>query len=57
MIRIAGTAGLGEDGTVVSDDVVEQMRRALQIMEAAVGFIDPRILVEIEAEAIVDPAQ
>ncbi len=103
VIRIAGTAGLGEDGTVVSDDVVEQMRRALQIMEEAladlggtfkdvimtriyvadvrniesvavihgeafrdirpassivtVGFIDPRILVEIEAEAVVGPAQ
>ncbi|MBI2323583.1 MAG: RidA family protein [Chloroflexi bacterium] len=103
VIRIAGTAGLGEDGTVVSDDVVEQMRRALQIMEEAladlggtfedvimtrlyvadvrdiervavihgetfrgirpastivqVGFIDPRILVEIEAEAVIDPAQ
>lgn len=103
VIRIAGTAGLGEDGTVVSDDVVEQMRRALQIMEEAlvdlggtledvimtrtyvadvrdienvavihgeafrdirpastivtVGFIDPRILVEIEAEAVVDPAR
>lgn len=103
VIRIAGTAGLGEDGIVVSDDVVEQMRRALQIMEEAladlggtfqdvimtrtyvadvrdiervavihgeafrdirpastivkVGFIDPRILVEIEAEAVLDPAQ
>jgi enamine deaminase RidA (YjgF/YER057c/UK114 family) len=98
VIRIAGTAGLGEDGSVVSDDAVEQMRRALQIMGEAlkdlgasyedvvmtriyvadtrdiesvavihgevfreirpassivkVGFIDPRILVEIEAEAI-----
>ncbi len=50
VIRIAGTAGLGEDGMVVSDDVVEQMRRALQI-------IDPRILVEIEAEAVIDPAK
>jgi len=103
VIRIAGTAGLGEGGTVVSDDVVEQMRRALQIMKEAladlggtfedvimtrlyvaddrdiesvaiihgetfrdirpastivtVGFIDPRILVEIEAEAVIGPAQ
>lgn len=97
-IRVAGTAGLGEDGNVVSDDVVEQMRRALDILKAAiedlggslgdvvmtriyvsdvrdiervavvhgdvfrdirpassilkVEFIDPRILVEIEAEAL-----
>ncbi len=98
VIRIAGTAGLGEDGNVVSDDVAEQTRRALQIVEESlaalggklrdvvmtriyvsdtsdiervavihgeafrdirpatsivkVGFIDPRILVEIEAEAV-----
>jgi len=98
LIRIAGTAGLGEDGNVVSDDVVEQARRALEIIGNAlkdlgavfedvimtriyvadvrdidsvavvhgevfrdirpatsilkVGFIDPRILVEIEAEAV-----
>lgn len=102
-IRIAGTAGLAEDGTVVSDDVVEQTRRALEIIGTAlgalggsfenvimtriyvanehdienvavihgevfrdirpastivkVGFIDPKILVEIEAEAVLDPAQ
>ncbi|MBI2774139.1 MAG: RidA family protein [Chloroflexi bacterium] len=99
VIRIAGTAGLNENGQVVSDDVTEQTRRALEIMGSAleelggsfadvimtriyvkderdidsvavihgdvfreirpatsvlkVGFIDPRILVEIEAEAIV----
>ena len=98
VIRIAGTAGLNEDGQVVSDDVVDQMRRALEIIKAAlddlggslgdvimtriyvrevqdidrvavvhgevfrdirpattivkVDFIDPRILVEIEAEAV-----
>ncbi|MDE3111385.1 MAG: RidA family protein [Chloroflexota bacterium] len=98
VIRIAGTAGLGEDGNVVSDDVAEQTRRALEIVEESlaalggklsdvvmtrvyvsdtsdiervavihgeafrdirpassivkVGFIDPRILVEIEAEAV-----
>lgn len=97
-IRVAGTAGLNDDGQVVSDDVVEQMRRALEIVRAAiedlggtldnvimtrvfvsdvrnidsvavihgdvfreirpatsivkVEFIDPRILVEVEAEAI-----
>ena len=32
VIRVAGTAGLGENGQVVSDDVVEQARRALEIM-------------------------
>ncbi len=102
VIRIAGTAGLGEDGTVVADDVVEQMRRALQIVGealAALGsrfedvimtrvyvadvkdaehiavvhgevfrdirpatsivkteFVDPRILVEIEVEALAGSA-
>ncbi len=35
LIRIAGTAGLGEDGNVVSDDVAEQTKRALQIVEQA----------------------
>ncbi|MDO8506139.1 MAG: Rid family hydrolase [Candidatus Limnocylindria bacterium] len=98
VIRVAGTAGLREDGQVVSDDVVEQMRAALAIVRSAiedlggsledvimtrvyvsdvhnidsvavvhgevfseirpattivrVEFIDPRILVEIEAEAV-----
>ena len=28
-VRVAGTAGIGEDGSVVSDDVVEQMRAAI----------------------------
>ena len=98
VIRVAGTAGLGEDGNPVSDDVVEQMRRALSLVQAAiedlgghiedvimtriyvsdvrsiervapihgdffrdirpattivrVDFIDPKILVEVEAEAV-----
>jgi enamine deaminase RidA (YjgF/YER057c/UK114 family) len=98
VIRVAGTAGLNEAGQVVSDDVVEQMRRALEIVREAiedlggtlddvimtrifvsdvrsidsvavihgdvfreirpassivkVEFIDPRILVEVEAEAV-----
>ena len=97
-IRVAGTAGLGENGQVVSDDVVEQTRRALDIVKNAieelggalddvimtrvfvsearnidrvavahgeffrevrpattivrVDFIDPKILVEIEVEAV-----
>ncbi len=98
VVRIAGTAGLDENGQVVSDDVVDQMRRALEIIKGAledlgsslgdvimtriyvrdvqdidrvavvhgdvfrdirpattivkVEFIDQRILVEIEAEAV-----
>jgi enamine deaminase RidA (YjgF/YER057c/UK114 family) len=98
IIRVAGTAGLGDDGQVVSGDVVDQSRRALEIIKAAledlgaslgevimtrvyvrdthdidrvavihgevfrdirpattivkVDFIDPKILVEIEAEAV-----
>jgi len=98
VIRVAGTAGLGEDGQVVSSDVVDQARRAIELIKAAledlgaslgevimtriyvrnthdidrvavihgevfrdirpattivkVDFIDPKILVEIEAEAV-----
>ena len=98
VIRVAGTAGLEENGDVVSDDVVEQARRALERMKTAledlgasfddvimtrvyvrevqdidrvavvhgeifrdirpattivkVEFINPKILVEIEAEAV-----
>ena len=35
VVRIAGTAGLDENGQVVSDDVVDQMRRALEIIKGA----------------------
>ena len=98
VVRVSGTAGIGSDGAVVSDDVVEQMRAALQTMKEAlaelgcgmndvimtrvyvrnatdiqsvavvhgetfrdirpastivkVDFIDPKILVEIEGEAV-----
>jgi len=98
VVRVSGTAGIGPDGKVVSDDVVEQMRAALETMKEAlaelgcnmndvimtrvyvqhardiqsvavvhgetfrdirpastivqVDFIDPKILVEIEAEAV-----
>jgi enamine deaminase RidA (YjgF/YER057c/UK114 family) len=98
VVRISGTAGIGPDGNVVSDDVVEQMRAALETMKEAleelgckmndvimtrvyvrnasdiqsvavvhgetfrdirpastivkVDFIDPKILVEIEGEAV-----
>ena len=50
-IRVAGTAGLDEDGQVVSDDVVEQMRRALDIVRKAIeelgGGIDDVIMTRI----------
>jgi enamine deaminase RidA (YjgF/YER057c/UK114 family) len=98
VVRVAGTAGLNDDGQVVSSDVVDQMRRALEIIKDSledlgsslgevimtriyvhdvhdidrvavihgevfrdirpattivrVDFIDERILVEIEAEAV-----
>jgi len=99
VVRVAGTAGLGEGDQVVSDDVVEQMRTAITRMRGALEdlgcslrdvimtrvyvrnshdidsvavvhgeyfrdirpattivriseFIDPKILVEIEAEAV-----
>jgi enamine deaminase RidA (YjgF/YER057c/UK114 family) len=99
VVRVAGTAGLNENGQVVSDDVVAQMRRAIEVMQKALedlgcslgdvimtriyvrersdiasvavvhgevfreirpattivrveDFIDPKILVEIEAEAV-----
>ena len=98
VVRVAGTAGIGEDGSVVSDDVVEQMRAAIATVKESledlgctladvimtrvyvrnaydiqnvavvhgdvfrdvrpamtivkVDFIDPKILVEIEAEAV-----
>jgi enamine deaminase RidA (YjgF/YER057c/UK114 family) len=99
VVRVAGTAGLGEGDQVVSDDVVEQMRTAITRMRDALEdlgcslgdvimtrvyvrnshdidsvavvhgeyfrdirpattivriseFIDPKILVEIEAEAV-----
>jgi enamine deaminase RidA (YjgF/YER057c/UK114 family) len=98
VIRVAGTAGLDDDGNPVTGGIVDQMRRALEIVKAAiedlggrlddvimtriyvadvaaiesvavihgevfrdirpatsivqVSFIDPRIQVEIEAEAV-----
>ena len=98
VVRVAGTAGIGEGGSVVSDDVVEQMRAAIATVKESledlgctladvimtrvyvrnafdiqnvavvhgdvfrdvrpamtivkVDFIDPKILVEIEAEAV-----
>ena len=98
VIRVAGTAGLDEDGNPVKGGITDQMRRALDIVKAAiedlggrledtimtrvyvsdvgaiesvavihgdffrdirpatsiiqVNFIDPRIQVEVEAEAV-----
>jgi enamine deaminase RidA (YjgF/YER057c/UK114 family) len=98
VIRVAGTAGLDEDGNPIQGSIVDQTKRALEIVKAAiedlggriedtimtrvyvsdvaaiesvavihgdffrdirpattivqVNFIDPRILVEIEAEAV-----
>jgi len=98
VIRVAGTAGLDDNGVPVQGGITEQTRRALEIIRAAleaygssfndvimtrvyvsevgniegvavlhgeifrdirpattivkVDFIDPRILVEIEAEAV-----
>ena len=98
VVRVAGTAGIGPDGGVVSDDVVDQMRTAIETMRTSledlgctlgdvimtrvyvrnaadiqnvavvhgevfrdirpamtivkVDFIDAKILVEIEAEAV-----
>ena len=33
VVRVTGTAGIGEDGSVVSDDVVEQMRAAIKTVK------------------------
>ena len=35
VVRVAGTAGIGPDGSVVSDDVVEQMRAAIDTLKAS----------------------
>jgi enamine deaminase RidA (YjgF/YER057c/UK114 family) len=35
VVRVAGTAGIGEDGSVVSDDVVDQMRAAIGTVKAS----------------------
>ena len=43
VIRISGTAGLGDNGQVVSDDVVEQTRRALEIVRKALEQVGGRL--------------
>jgi enamine deaminase RidA (YjgF/YER057c/UK114 family) len=37
VVRVAGTAGIGADGSVVSDDVVEQMRAAIDTVKASLA--------------------
>lgn len=43
VIRVAGTAGLDENGTPVKGGVVEQTQRALQIIKEAVEDLGGRI--------------
>jgi enamine deaminase RidA (YjgF/YER057c/UK114 family) len=43
VVRVAGTAGIGPDGVVVSDDVVDQMRAALQTMREALAELDCKL--------------
>jgi enamine deaminase RidA (YjgF/YER057c/UK114 family) len=37
VVRVAGTAGIGADGSVVSDDVVDQMRAAIETVKASLA--------------------
>src|ERR671931_53419 len=60
LVRVAGTAGTDPDGNVLSEDIesvavvhgetFREIRPATTIVK--VDFIDPKILVEIEAEAV-----
>ena len=43
VIRVSGTAGLNDNGQVVADDVVEQMRRALEIVRDALEKVGGRL--------------
>ena len=43
VIRVAGTAGLDENGTPLSGGVVDQTKRALEIIKAAVEDLGGRI--------------
>src|SRR5206468_1894781 len=59
VVRIAGTAGLDENGQVVSDDVVDQMRRALEIIKGALedlgSSLGDVIMTRIAAGAMFGP--
>ena len=43
IIRVAGTAGLDENGTPLSGGVVDQTKRALEIIKAAIEDLGGRI--------------
>jgi enamine deaminase RidA (YjgF/YER057c/UK114 family) len=43
IIRVAGTAGLDEDGTPLSGGVVDQTKRALEIIQLAIEDLGGRI--------------
>lgn len=43
VIRVAGTAGLDDDGTPLAGGVVEQTKRALEIVRAAIEDLGGRI--------------
>jgi enamine deaminase RidA (YjgF/YER057c/UK114 family) len=43
VVRVAGTAGIGADGSVVSDDVVEQMRAAIETMKTSLEDLGCKI--------------
>jgi len=51
VIRVAGTAGLDEDGNPVPGGITDQMRRALEIMKAAIedlgGRLDDTIMTRV----------
>lgn len=43
IIRVAGTAGLDEDGNPLSGGIIDQMKRALEIVKAAIEDLGGRI--------------
>src|SRR5258708_10648446 len=43
VIRVAGTAGLDEDGTPLPGGIAEQTRRALEIIKAAIEDLGGKI--------------
>jgi enamine deaminase RidA (YjgF/YER057c/UK114 family) len=53
VIHVAGTTALDEEGRRAHGEVLGQVRPAATMIEVA-RLIDPRMLVEIEAEATVE---
>jgi enamine deaminase RidA (YjgF/YER057c/UK114 family) len=43
VIRVAGTAGLDEDGNPVKGSIIDQTRRALEIVQAAIEDLGGRL--------------